>query len=75
MTTNYPAAIFRWRSYTETLDSTQPPHTIKTMLWACEQWLARNQSEWDTETGRRIAEIRAELEAWLEQFGDGQPHG
>jgi hypothetical protein len=69
MTTNYPLALFHWRRHADPLDGSHPRSTIKTLLWACEQWQEKNHDALGSVTGCRLGDIKAELNAWLDQYG------
>jgi hypothetical protein len=70
MATNYLLGIFHWRDHAGDLDG--PQHAaagVRTLLWGCQRWLDTNPDAADTEEGRRLATIKAELQDWLDRHG------
>lgn len=65
MATDYLRGIFHWRDYAGQLDASHPPASLNTLLWGCNRWLEENPDAADTADGRRIIEIKHELEDWL----------
>lgn len=70
MDKNYLLGIFHWRDLAGDLDD--PQHSaagFRTLLWGCERWLEKHPEAEDTDDGRRLAMIKAELEEWLARRG------
>jgi hypothetical protein len=65
MTTNYLAGIFHWRDNAGNLDASHSPASMNTLLWGCKRWLEANVDKADTAEGRRLQQIKNELEQWL----------
>lgn len=68
MMSDYAKAIIYWRDRAGSLDGSHPRPTIKTMLWACEQWCNQNADDLNSHLGQRITAIKAELHEWLEHY-------
>lgn len=76
MTTDYLLGIFNWRDHAGDLDG--PQHSIagfRTLLWGCERWMESQPDAAETDDGRRLLMIKAELEEWIQRYdhsgGDG----
>lgn len=71
MATDYLTGIFHWRDHAGDLDDSLSPASLKTLLWGCERWLEANVAEVDTLAGRRLKQIKNELEQWLAHHDGG----
>jgi hypothetical protein len=68
MAINYLLGIFHWRDHAGDLDGPQhTPANCRTLLWGCERWLQNHPDAAETDEGRRLLMIKAELEDWLDR--------